>query len=350
MDGPGLSDPNGLYLTVRTPGFRDPVAARLANPFHPVGVEVAARFAAGEVDADAVFRPDLEMLRTWVVHDGPDGRAHPLTEDDLARHGLSYDRAIAIATEGAAGILEPGGGVTIRPVGRRGRFDVVGPPSRCAALLARPDLLEPWRPQVPGELLVLAPASDVVTLAGSAADDIAEAVAAATTSFRHAGRRRLSPVPYVVARGRLSPWTPTPGTRQSVEVREAEVAACVVTYADFGPTLTEYVGYGVDVVTMAERGESASTGMPFSCTRASLLGHAVYLPFVEYLGFEDLYPFRTGEWAWIPFSALDDVFGDYLVPSWHYGVPGIAFDRERGNGWLGEWSTALRNLAVDPWA
>ncbi|WP_424186694.1 hypothetical protein ACOBQX_02390 [Actinokineospora sp. G85] len=201
---------------------------------------------------------------------------------------------------------------------------------------------------MPGELLVLPAADNDIALVGSEAVYLTEAVESATGYFQRGGAGRLSPIPYRLVDGRLEPWQPQAGARETAAIREAEVTQRVIGYGDFAQYLREHLGDAKDV-SAVERGVAESTGLRFSYCTASLAGSTQLLPFVDYVGFENLEPQQEG-WSWLRFDQLRELPGVPASPVWQYGLPMIAFDPAPAADQRREVSTALRDRAEDPWA
>ena len=339
-----------LYLTVRAPVFRDPHGGTPA-PLDPHGELIRNAFLDGDRAAGWRFRPELDLLRPWLVFDDAAGTTRPVTAELLDRLGLTREDAIERARAGAANLFGGSGAaaVSIDDGGPADTFAVRGlGRARRAAALVTPSLFEPWRARVPGELLVLPACDDDIVLVGSEAEHLTEAVHSAIGYHRRSGDRRLSPIPYAVADNRLRPWRPPTDSRAYPAVREAEVAQRVLAYADFASELHQHLDSGERDVAAAERGASKSTALPFSYCCASLVGPIQYLPFVEHAGFENSEPQQDG-WAWVPFDRLRDLPGASMTPAWQYGLPVIRFEPPTDAEAHRQLSAALRERAGDPW-
>ncbi|MEV6906896.1 hypothetical protein [Amycolatopsis sp. NPDC051071] len=343
--------PEELYLTVRTPAFRDPHGGEPA-PLDPHGELIRTAFFSGDTAAAWKFRPELDLLQPWLVFDDEKGETHVVTAELLEKLGTTREAAIERARATTAASLGRGGEslVSIGDGGPAKSFAVRATRhARGASLLTVPGVLEPWRARVPGELLVLPACDNDIMIVGSEAEYLAAAVTSAIGQHQRFGDRRLSSAPYTVADGGLLPWRPPESSPAYAVIREAEVAQQVAAYTAFAGGLRQHL-HGVDAdVGAARRGESETTALPFSYSFTTLVGPAQYLPFAEYIGFENLEP-QQDDFAWVPFERLRDLPGATMTPAWEYGLPVVRFEPPADLGTRRELSVAIREVIEDPWA
>ncbi len=336
------------YLTVRAPVFRDP-HGREPAPLDPHGELIRSAFFGGDVAAAWEFRPELDLLQSWLVFDDEQGETRLVTAGLLEKLGTTREAAIERARVTTAAAFG-GDEVSIGGGGPAKSFAVrAGRHARGASLLAVPEVLEPWRARVPGELLVLPARDDDILVIGAEAEYLGAAVTSAIGGHQRSGNRRLSPVPHTVTDGGLRPWRPPESSPAYAVVREAEVAQRVVAYDGFADGLRRHLD-GVDAdVGAARRGESETTALPFTYSFTTLVGPAQYLPFVEYVGFENLEP-QQDDFVWVPFERLRDLPGATMTPAWEYGLPVVRFVPPADLATRRELSLAIREGAENPWA
>ncbi|WP_410598362.1 hypothetical protein [Amycolatopsis sp. lyj-90] len=344
---PSIDD---LYLTLRAPVFRDPHSGD-PGPLDPHGDLIRTAVLGGDTAAAWRFRPELDLFQPWLVFEEPTGENHVVMPELLEKLGADRETVIERARATTAGLLGGTGGAEVK-IGDGGpakSFAVRSVrSSRRTIPLVAPALLEPWRNRVPGELLVLPACDDDIMIIGADGEYLEIMVSSAIDHFRSSGNRRLSPAPYAIVDGALSPWRPPEDSPAYPTVREAEVIQRVVAYADFLEYLREHL-HGVEAdVAAAQRGENAKTSLPFSYSSTTLVGPTQYLPFVEYVGFENLDP-QQDDWAWIPFDRLRDLPGATMTPAWQYGLPVVRFEPPADPGTRRQISAALREYAENPW-
>lgn len=178
--------------------FRDPHGGGPA-PLDPHDELIRAAFLAGDSAAGWEFRPELDLFAPWLVLDEATGMTQVATDEWLDRLGVT--RAEALERARSATLLGGTGGseVAIGDGGPRDSFAVRGIRyARNAGLLLTPEVFEPWAARVPGELLVMPACDDDISIVGSEAEYLTEAVESAIGYHQRAGQRRLSPFPYAV--------------------------------------------------------------------------------------------------------------------------------------------------------